>query len=184
MTGESGAVPEEAPGIEDAPGIAPPEIAVPPGIVVPSALARSNGWRVEADEAWLAEHRSDNFGRLRRRLKRWGVLANAVSNAEMGPFAGAPRNPTLKLGGRSYSVVRQATQRFAYTAIQVDPHECRRCGQQLVEVHQMRRISENGLAVPVGAVWMCRRCEARSWLFHSEMPAVVRARIRDRRVVL
>src|SRR5690242_7640662 len=115
---------------------------LPPAEAVPDD--RPPEWRVEADEAWLAAHRSDNFERMRRRLKRWGMLADAVSQAELGPYGGAPRKPDLKLGGRSYAVVRYVTQRIAYTAIQVDLHQCRRCGRRLVEVHHIRQIREDG----------------------------------------
>jgi hypothetical protein len=141
-------------------------------------------WRVEADDEWLARHSSDTFGRIRRRLKRFGLLGDAISNAELGPFGGAPRNPVLKVGGKAYSVVRYARHRIAYTTIQVDPQLCRRCGSRLMESHRLICVREDGIHVRVGAVHMCHRCHADAWLFYSRMPVTVRARTVGRKVVL
>ena len=52
-------------------------------------------WRVEADDEWLATHSSDSFQRLRRRSRLLRGLAEAMSNAELGPLGGAPRRPQL-----------------------------------------------------------------------------------------
>jgi hypothetical protein len=143
-----------------------------------------DGWRVEADAEWLAAHSSDNFGRLRRRLRQVGRMADAVSHAELGPFAGAPRNPRLKLGGRAYAVVRYAEHRMSYTAVTVHIDRCRRCGRRLVERHTLVMLSESGVRLPVGVVRTCRRCQADSWMFYSRMPAVERARRATRKIVL
>jgi hypothetical protein len=146
-------------------------------------------WRVEADDEWLASHKSDNFARLRRKLARLGLLglADAASGAApglLGPVAGAPRNPRLKIGGKAYAVVRYAEHRISYTAIMLDLQRCRRCGMRLVHVHRINMISEDGSRRVVGTVRACRRCKSNSWLFFSRMPTVERARERARRVVL
>jgi hypothetical protein len=141
-------------------------------------------WRVEADDEWLATHRSDTLGRLRRRFAFLGGLAGAVSEAEMGPYGGAPRRPRLRIGGRTYAYVRYTTQHIAYTSIRVDPDRCRRCGQELVEAHRIGYAQGDTVRVPVGTVRVCRACQADSWSFHSRMPTTVRARWRARKVVL
>src|SRR2546430_17675868 len=92
-------------------------------------------WRREADDEWLDAHRSANFERLRRRLRLLGGMAEAMSNAELGPLGGAPRRPRLKIGGPTYSAGPYPTHHIAYTTIQVDPGPCRRRRQQPVEVH-------------------------------------------------
>lgn len=140
-------------------------------------------WRVEADDEWLSRHRSANFERLRRRASMFGVLGGAMSQAELGPFGGAPRRPKLSIGGRAYAVVRYAQHQMAYTAIQVDPATCRRCGRPLAEVHRI--VYARGSARnEVGVVRSCRSCQADSWLFWSRMPSTSRARRVARRVVL
>jgi hypothetical protein len=141
-------------------------------------------WRIEADDEWLARHSSDTFARLRRRLRRFGVVADAVSNAELGPFAGAPRNPRLKVGGKAYAIVRYAEHRMSHTTVTVDLDACRRCGRQLVQRHTVKCVRENGERVVVGAVRTCPRCQADSWMLYSRMPSVNRARRVARRVVL
>ena len=146
-------------------------------------------WRVEADDDWLASHKSENFARFRRRLAQLGLLGlgDAASGAAaglLGPMAGAPRKPQLKIGGKAYAVVRYAEHRISYTAILLDVQRCRRCGQRLVHVHRIKTIHEDGTRRVVGTVRMCRRCKANSWLFVSRMPTVERARERGRRVVL
>ena len=87
--------------------------------------------RIEADDEWLAGHRSDAMLRFQRRFRRVAGIGDAVSNAELGPFGGAPRNPKLNVGGRSYALVRYAQHRIAYTTIRVDLHRCRYCGKML-----------------------------------------------------
>jgi Fe2+ transport system protein FeoA len=141
-------------------------------------------WRVEADEAWLAVHRSAHFERMRRRLRSLGVVGDSVSNAELGPFGAAPRKPELKIGGRTYSYVRYADQRIAYTTIVVDLQRCRRCGRRLLEVHRAGYMTSDGQHTVIGTVRMCRRCQADSWMFTSRMPSTRRARRVARKVVL
>jgi RNase P subunit RPR2 len=141
-------------------------------------------WRVEADPEWLARHSSDNFQRIRRRLRGMSRLADAISHAELGPFAGAPRNPKLKIGGRAYAVVRYAANRISHTVVRIDPDVCRRCDRPLVESATVTTIDENGYRTPVGTVRTCRWCQADSWMFHSRMPSVARARRVARRIVL
>jgi hypothetical protein len=146
-------------------------------------------WRVEADDEWLAAHKSDNFARFRRKLANLGLLglgdaATAVGPVILGPMAGAPRKPPLKIGGKAYAVVRYAEHRISYTTIALDVQRCRRCGLRLVHVHRIETVSEDGTRRMVGTVRACRRCKANSWLFFSRMPTVERARARDRRVVL
>jgi hypothetical protein len=140
-------------------------------------------WRTEADDQWLNKHRSDSFARLRKRFRMAGGLANAMSNAELGPFGGAPRNPQLKIGGRKYSTIRYATHYLAYTTIHLFQQRCPRCGAE-VEAHRVIFVRENGSRTVVGTLRMCRGCQANSWLFHSRMPATVRARTWARKVVL
>ena len=141
-------------------------------------------WRREADDEWLDAHRSANFERPRRRLRLLGGMAEAMSNAELGPLGGTPRRPRLKIGGRTYAVVRYTTHHIAYTTIQVDPGLCRRCGQQLVEVHRIVYARGADARLTVGTVRTCRRCQADSWMFLSRMPSVNRARRVARKIVL
>ncbi len=143
----------------------------------------TNEWRIEADPAWLAAHSSDTFQRLRRRTRLLGGLGDAMSNAELGPFGGAPRKPQLKIGTKEYSVVRYADHHLSYTVIQVDPVVCRRCGAAMAERHLIARMTD-GVRSPVGSVRMCRNCQAESWMFRSHMPATRRARQWGRKVVL
>jgi hypothetical protein len=145
---------------------------------------KERDWRVEADAEWLAAHSSDTFARLRRRMRRFGLVANAMSQAELGPFGGAPRKPQLKIGGKAYAVVRYAEHHIAYTAIAVDLERCPRCGAKLREVHRVLFVRRDGVRERVGRVRMCRRCGADSWLFHSHMPVTGRARAWGRKVVL
>jgi len=146
-------------------------------------------WRVEADDEWLAAHKSENFAKFRRKLAKLGLLglADAASGAApalLGPMAGAPRRPQLKIGGKAYAVVRYAEHRISYTVIALDVQRCRRCGLRLVHVHRIMTVREDGTRRVVGTVRACRRCKANSWLFFSRMPTVERARERARRVVL
>lgn len=144
----------------------------------------SGAWRVEADDEWLAAHSSANFERIRRRLRGFGRMADAVSLAELGPYGGAPRNPKLKIGGKAYAVVRYAMHSISHTTITVDLDRCRRCGRLLEERHALTCVDERGHRVVVGSVRTCRRCQAESWMFHSGMPSVGRARRVARKVVL
>jgi hypothetical protein len=141
-------------------------------------------WRTEADDEWLAGHRSEFLGRLRRRFRGFGGIGEAVSNAETGPFAGAPRNPKPRVSDdKGYSVVRYTTGLIAYTSTTMDPDQCPRCGEPLVERHGIAVAGENQ-RIPVGVVRTCRRCQSDSWLLRSRMPAVSRARAAARKVVV
>ena len=135
-------------------------------------------WRIEADDDWHAAHRSTFFKRRRSRL------GDAISNAELGPFRGAPRRPALKLTDKDYSHVRYAERHFSYTTIQVDLLECRVCGHLLLEQHRLLMRAADGSERIVGHVRKCRRCQKESWLFTSHMPSTLAARRRDAKVVL
>ncbi|MEV4508462.1 hypothetical protein AB0K00_05845, partial [Dactylosporangium sp. NPDC049525] len=127
------------------------------------------------------ERRSEFMAWLRRRFRIFGGVAGAVSHADMGPYAGAPRDPDLRVGDeKSYSTVRYTTQEVAYTAIGADPDECPRCRRPLVERHRLEYV-RGDTRVPVGAVRTCRGCQTDSWLLRSRMPAVSRRHRRPRR---
>jgi hypothetical protein len=143
----------------------------------------ANSWRVEADDEWLATHTSNTFQRLRGRSRLLRGLAEAISNADLGPLGGAPRRPQLKIGGRAYSVVRYVQHVYAYTVIQVDPVRCDRCGCDVAEQHHIKYV-RRGEHRSIAAVRMCRSCQADAWLFHSRMPAATKARAIGRKVVL
>jgi hypothetical protein len=138
----------------------------------------TDDWRYEADEEWLAGRRSTFFKRRRSRLAR------AFSDAELGPFRGAPRNPTLKLTDKGYAHIRYAPRTYSYTAIQVDLLFCYRCGHRLLEEHRLVLCREGGGDRTIGLVRMCRRCEKEAWLFVSHMPAAQSGRHRDAKAVL
>ncbi|WP_327011119.1 hypothetical protein OHA72_29900 [Dactylosporangium sp. NBC_01737] len=130
------------------------------------------------------ERRSEFMAWLRRRFRIFGGVAGAVSHADTGPYAGAPRDPDLRVGDeKAYSTVRYTTQEVAYTAIGTDPDECRRCRRPLVELHRLEYV-RGATRVPVGAVRTCRGCQADSWLLRSRMPAVSRARDTARKHVI
>lgn len=142
-------------------------------------------WRTEADDEWLATHRSDHMGWLRRRLRLLGGVGRAFSNAETGPYAGAPRDPRLRAeDDKAYATVRYSTQRIAYTTTTTDPDECARCGEPLIERHEIEYVRGEDSRVPVGAVRHCRRCQSDSWLFRSAMPTIARARDAARKIVV
>ncbi len=74
------------------------------------------------------------MGWLRRRFRVLGGVAGAVSHADTGPFAGAPRNPRLRVDDRkAYSTVNYTTNQVAYTTTSTNPDECARCGRPVVE---------------------------------------------------
>ncbi|MEV4757708.1 hypothetical protein AB0J86_21700 [Micromonospora sp. NPDC049559] len=134
-------------------------------------------WRAEADDRWLAERRSGLMGWLRRRFRLLGGVAGAVSHADTGPYAGAPRNPRLGTGDeKTYSTVRYSTNQVTNSRTVADSDKCRRCGEPLVERHQLEYAQDGRSAVPVGAVRVCRGCQADSWLLRSRMPGASRAR--------
>ncbi|MET7421557.1 hypothetical protein [Dactylosporangium sp. NPDC005555] len=130
------------------------------------------------------ERRSDLMAWLRRRFRIFGGVAGAVSHADTGPYAGAPRNPTLRVGDeKAYSTVRYTTQHIAYTTVGTDEGDCRRCGQPLADLHRLEYV-RGDTGVPVGAVRACRHCHTDSWLLRSRMPAVSRARDTARKHVV
>jgi hypothetical protein len=112
-------------------------------------------------------------------------LANAGSPcAELGPFGGAPRNPSLHPGPKRYSVVRFVISTYSHTAFAVELEKCGRCGGSFLEVHRALCVSEDGVPVEIGAVRMCRTCQRESWMFHSHMPTAARMRSIARKTVL
>lgn len=134
-------------------------------------------WRAEADDEWAAERRSRFMGWLRRHFRAFGGIAGAVSHADTGPYAGAPRDPSLRLDDeREYSTVRYATGQVTYTTTRSNPAACPRCGQRLVESHEIEYASGDDTVASIGSVRTCRGCEADSWRLRSEMPAASRAR--------
>jgi hypothetical protein len=140
-------------------------------------------WRTEADPEWLRHHRSENFVRMRRRLRALGSFSDAVSHAELGPFGGAPRNPQLRIEGAKYSTVRYTQHRIAYTTIHIYLQRCRRCGAE-VESHRVICVRADGGRRMLGTLQVCRECQLNSWMFHSRMPATARARAWARKVVV
>lgn len=146
--------------------------------------AAGDEWRTEADEEWLAAHSSQAMARLRHRLRRTGFLGDAVSQAELGPFGGAPRKPNLHPGPKRYSVVRFVIATYSHTAISVELERCGQCGGSFLEVHRALRVREDGVPAVIGEVRMCRGCQRESWMFHSHMPTAAKMRTTARKVVL
>ncbi len=141
-------------------------------------------WRTEADDAWLATHRSNRMARLPNVFGGWSKLADAISHAELGPFGGAPRKPKLKNENKDYSVVRPAERLYSHTTVAtVDPQRCRRCGEP-AETYGVTRVDADGERVTAGVVRQCPHCGADSWMLYSRMPKAVRARRRARKIVL
>jgi len=141
-------------------------------------------WRTEADDAWLATRRSNRLARLRRVFGSLSGVADAISQAELGPFGGAPRKPKLRSEDKDYSVVRPAEHHVSHTIVSAaDPLRCRRCGEP-VEAYGVNRVDEDGDRETVGVLPHCRRCGADSWMLYSRMPGAERARRRGRKVVL
>jgi hypothetical protein len=134
-------------------------------------------WRYEADEDWLAGRRSAFFRRRRARLGR------ALADAELGPFAGAPRDPRLKLESKGYTHIRYALREYSYTTIQIDLLECRVCGGRAGAAPD-GAAPRRRLHADARSLRRCRRCDRESWLFTSHMPAAAAGRGRDRKVVL
>ena len=118
-----------------------------------------------------------------RRLFRW--VANAVSHADTGPFAGAPRNPTLRVDDENtYSTVRYSTDRYAYTSTSTHPDECAQCGSRLVESHEIEQVQGDESRKAVGSVKTCRSCQSDSWMLHSRMPSTAQARKASRKTIV
>jgi hypothetical protein len=146
--------------------------------------APDESWRTEADDEWLASHRSQAMAGVRRRFSRVRVAGDIFSRAELGPFGGAPRNPSLRVAAARYSVIRYVVAVYAYTAISVVLETCRECGRPMQEAHHAMSISDTGRRVSLGAVRRCRSCAGDSWLFRCHMPAVRKARAQAAKTVL
>jgi hypothetical protein len=145
----------------------------------------SETWRTEADDEWLATHRSTALTAIRQCFRPLGSIADATSHSAAGAlFGGAPRNPPLKVRGTQAEAVRYAEGRYAYTAVRVDLAVCRICGMRLEEAHRLILVAADGGRTQVGSVRRCRACAKDSWLFESHMPTTRAARERDQRVVL
>jgi hypothetical protein len=141
-------------------------------------------WRTEADDEWLSTRRSNALDRLRHLFPGLGTVGDAMSHAEMGPFAGAPRKPKLKNEDKDYSVVRPAERLVSHTTVHaVDPQRCHRCGRS-VETLGLAQVDADGERTTAGSVRQCRGCGADSWMLRSRMPAVERARRTARKTVL
>jgi len=140
-------------------------------------------WRVEGDDAWLADHRGTLFLRLRRRMP--SQYGRAFADSVLGGTVFSPqRNPQLKLDSDYTEQVRYAETRYAFTAVNVSLHECRTCrGMRLVR-HRVSLVAEDGRRTVVGVVNGCMRCNADSWLFRSRMPRVMAYHARNDKVVL
>lgn len=121
---------------------------------------------------------------FRRRFSRVLTAGNAVSNAELGPFAGAPRNPRLRVATSRYSVVRHVVAVYAYTSIKVMLEYCSGCGRPVQEAHHAMTVRSDGVRLYLGAVRRCRSCAGDSWLFRTHMPAGAKARLQAAKTVL
>ncbi|WP_018788726.1 hypothetical protein [Micromonospora sp. CNB394] len=143
-------------------------------------------WRAEADDEWLEERRSSLMGWFRRHFKAFGGIASAVSHADTGPYAGAPRNPKLKIDDddKAYATVRYTTNEVAYTATSTSVDQCASCGQPLAETHEIQCRQGEETHTRIGSVRTCSNCEAESWLRRSHMPKVAQARDKARKNVV
>ena len=142
-------------------------------------------WRTEADDAWAAERRSNLMAWLRRRFPTLGRVAGAVSLADTGPYAGAPRDPQLRVDNeKTFSTIRQATGKVAYTSTSVAAGRCPDCGQPLVDTHELTHVRDDSTPVSVGSASTCQHCQPDSWLLRSAMPTTSRARDAARRNVV
>ncbi|MEV0272381.1 hypothetical protein AB0H43_26695 [Hamadaea sp. NPDC050747] len=146
--------------------------------------AQDESWRVEADGEWLARHQSRTMANVRRRFSRILIAGNAVSNAELGPFGGAPRNPSLRPAPSRYAVIRHVVAVYAYTSIRLMLEYCQRCGRPMQEAHHVATVRADGVRLSLGAVRSCRTCDSDSWLFRSHMPATHEARRQADKTVL
>ncbi|MEV0896058.1 hypothetical protein [Actinoplanes sp. NPDC049802] len=122
------------------------------------------------------------------RLRRLPILrgvADAVSHADLGPYAGAPRDPDLRIGDeQGYSTVRYATGHIAHIATSVSEDVCPRCGSAMAENHEIQQREGSAVRLRTGSARVCRACEPDSWLLRSQMSAVARARETNRRNIV
>lgn len=140
----------------------------------------------QADERWASERRSGAMSWFRRRFGFMHGIAGAVSHADTGPYAGAPRNPDLRVDDeKTYSTISYATnQQVTYTSTGTGEQQCPECGRPLAEDHEIVYVEKDDSRVPVGAVKTCRGCHPDSWLRRSQMPTASQARIRSRKNVV
>ena len=123
------------------------------------------------------EHRSQVFATLLIKMGYGQGIAGAVSNADLGPLGGAPRNPNLATGKKEYSSVRYAEQQYSYTTIVVTHRYCPRCGRYTQEKHSMELYdAEHGEQYKVGHLKVCSHCDREHWMFVSRMPTSVAMR--------
>jgi hypothetical protein len=121
---------------------------------------------------------------LRSRLGVFGGIAGAVSHADLGPYAGAPRNPSLRIDEERYSTVRYTTHHIAHVATAMSSELCPDCGQPVAETHEIQQMQGDDVQLRVGAVRACRACEPDSWLLRSQTVAALRAREAGRKNVV
>lgn len=146
-------------------------------------VRRRRQWRTEGDDAWLADHRSETFIRLRRRLP--GQVGRAFADSVLGGTLFSPRrNPQLKLDSRYTEQIRYAERQYSYTAVHVTMHRCRACGGRRLIRHRISLVATDGRRTLVGELAGCLRCNADGWMFRSRMPSVVAFRSRNYKVVL
>ena len=120
-----------------------------------------------------------------RRLPILRRLAGAVPHADLGPYAGAPREPDLRVDGADgYSLVRYATSHIAYTCTSTSQELCPRCGQPVRETHNLRYMGGTQTSRSIGVVHACRDCHPDTWLRRSQMPGAIRQRQANHRNVL
>jgi hypothetical protein len=113
------------------------------------------------------------------------TIAGAVSRAETGPYAGAPRDPDLRIGDeQDYSTIRYATEHVAYTTISADAGACPGCGGPLGEIHGVEQVTGADGRLSVGSVRACHNCRTGTWLRRSGMPSAARARAAARRYIV
>jgi hypothetical protein len=123
---------------------------------------------------------------LRTRFRVLGGIAGAVSYADTGPYAGAPRNPDLRVDDeRTFSTIRYATNHhIAYTAADTVDGACHTCGLPLAQTHELHHRRGDTTEVRLGGLRVCPACDPDSWLLRSQMSAGTRARDRSRRNVV
>jgi hypothetical protein len=142
----------------------------------------SNQSSREAPDEWRAERRSGFMSWLRRRFRIFGGVAGAVSYADTGPWAGAPRNPNLRVDDeRTYSAVRYTTNHIAHIVTSTSSHVCPKCGLPMAEAHEIQHRQGDDVRLRMGAATACRACEPNSWLLQTQMTAASRSRSASRK---
>lgn len=134
------------------------------------------------DDGGDAERRSPFMSRLRRRFRILGGIAGAMSYADTGPYAGAPRDPNLRVGDeQNYSTVRYTTNHVAHIATSTTAHVCPKCGSPVAETHEIQHRRGDDIRLRMGVTSVCRSCEPDSWLLQSQMTSASRSREARRR---